>query len=116
MPTHPEAPTPEPLPPCRFMPMRTCLPSYGPEGCGWRGCAQMDAGRRTPLVQAPLSAAWLNERYHIRTVEGDVPLLTCIRCGEWVGWLTMHAARRHGDPVVVVPPARGESDLTTLVW
>lgn len=48
-------------------------------------------------------AAWINDHYD--TVESPFgSYLACKRCRKRVGYVTKHAAVRHGDDVEVMPP------------
>lgn len=50
-------------------------------------------------------AAWMDERYElVESPLGLAPDLVCRRCRKRVGYVTKHAAVRHGDDVEVMPP------------
>lgn len=47
-----------------------------------------------------IDMAWIEERYELDdTFDPFPPQIRCRLCGEIVGWLTMHSAVRHDDPV-----------------
>ncbi len=48
-------------------------------------------------------AAWIDENYD-RAESPFGQHLVCRRCRERVGYVTKHAAVRHGDDVEVMPP------------
>jgi hypothetical protein len=48
-------------------------------------------------------AAWMDDHYE--QVDSPFgPYLVCLRCRKRVGYVTKHAAVRHGDDVEVMPP------------
>lgn len=63
-----------------------------------------------------MDSAWITEHYRIEVTDG-LPRMVCIRCGEWVCYLTMHARMRHGDQVDVLPPVHGPlHSMGAHVW
>lgn len=52
-----------------------------------------------------LDMDWVRANYVEReNWEADgLPVLACRRCGQSVGYLTKHAAERHGDQIEVLP-------------
>lgn len=50
--------------------------------------------------------AWFEAHYS--TASGTV---VCRRCGEQVGYVTKHAAERHGDPIEVMPAVNDDPRL-----
>ena len=63
---------------------------------------------------ARMDSAWISAHYRIEIAD-DLPRMVCIRCDEWVCYLTMHAHMRHGDQVQVLPPVRADSP-SAHVW
>lgn len=50
-------------------------------------------------------AAWIGEHYDwVESPLGLAPQLVCKRCRKPVGYVTKHAAERHGDDIEVMPP------------
>lgn len=50
-------------------------------------------------------AAWMDDHYeYVESPLGLAPHLVCRRCRKRVGYVTKHAAVRHGDDVEVMPP------------
>jgi hypothetical protein len=48
--------------------------------------------------------AWMDEHYDlVESPLGLMPHLVCKRCRKRVGYVTKHAAVRHGDDVEVMP-------------
>lgn len=55
---------------------------------------------------AAIDSAWIDKHYEFKADSENPdrpPVLRCRRCGVEVGYLTKHAAVRHGDDVEVLP-------------
>jgi hypothetical protein len=50
------------------------------------------------------------------TIDAELRLIRCNRCGEWVTWLTKHAVERHGDDIPVVERHRSHDPDRPEVW
>lgn len=56
---------------------------------------------------------WLVEHYD--TAEDSAGHhLVCKRCRQRVGWVTRHAAERHGDAIEVMAPVEGKEQLVDV--
>jgi hypothetical protein len=54
---------------------------------------------------------WTDENYELVGVETNQMAYRCRRCGAEVGYLTKHAALRHGDPIEVMPATTDDPTL-----
>ena len=59
-----------------------------------------------------LDLGWLNEHYLLDGAEWP----TCRRCGKPVGYVTKHAAKRHGDEIQVLPPVPHANPEAVKLW
>ncbi len=103
---HPDQAMSTPLPLCRLTHVHACPAEYGGSGCSFRLCAVVDPARTPVQHRAPVAEGfgpWLQDHFEVHLLAEDVPVIRCRRCGEWVGYPAMHAARRHGDPVLIGP-------------